>query len=104
MPNGLKRCFANTAELMTFLQRLVPLTSAASPIAVGVVVSANRQLDHRLPEQTLAAPEPLPDLLPRIVCGKVVGIAKVRQTVAERGYVIDLQGHGRSVRGVEVDM
>jgi hypothetical protein len=38
------------------------------------------------------------------VCGKVVGIAKVRQTVAERGYVIDLQGHGRAVRGVEVDV
>ena len=70
-------------ELTTFLQRLVPLTPAASEIAVGVMVCANRQLDHRLPEQTLTAPETLPDLLPRIVRGKIVSVAKVRKAVAE---------------------
>ena len=88
---------------MAFSQRLAPLPLAASQVAVGVVVSANRQLDHRLPEQALAAAQTLPDLFPRIVRGKVVGSAKVRQTVAETGYVIDLQGHRRAIGGVAVD-
>ena len=77
-----------------FSSAFVHWPRATASVAVGVVVGADRQLDHGLPEKAPAAAQALPHLFPGIVRGKVIGGAKMRQAGAQAGDVMDQQGHG----------
>ena len=59
-------------QVLTFLQGFLPLPATATQIAIGIVIGADYQLNHRLPEHTALSVEVAPDLLPVIMGGKIV--------------------------------